>query len=98
MPNFQAILERPEARVRVLGLSHRGIPRRRQFISDAQEEVVQLKLEEIADSSRIQKVKTFLYVDFSPLRALDGAGSIECPAEARCYIRFDRPPSPYGNL
>ena len=74
VPNFQAVLERPVVCARAPRLSDRGIPRPHQFGADAQEEVLQLKLEEVADPSCVQKDKIFFYVHFPPGRALDGRG------------------------
>src|SRR6476660_3893491 len=94
VPNFQAVLKRSVVRIRAPGLSYRGIPRRRQPGADAQDKVLHLELEEVADPSSVQEDKIFFYVQFPSWRALDGRGSVESPAETSCHIRFDRPPPP----
>jgi hypothetical protein len=53
MPNFQAVLERPEVGSRVPRLSYRGIPRRRQPRAKTYQVVLHLELEEVADPSRV---------------------------------------------
>jgi len=64
MPNFQAVLECPIVRVRAPGRSYRSISCRGQPGADAQDEILQLELEEVADPSRVEEDKTFFYMKF----------------------------------
>src|SRR5919108_4225696 len=96
VPDFQAVLERPEALAP--GLADRDGPRPGQLGADAQEEVPHRDLEEVADPRRVQGDNTLVYVQLPPWLALDGRGPVERPAEARRHIWFDRPPPPQGNL
>jgi len=96
VPNFQAVLQRPV--VRISGPADRSISRCREPGADAQQEVLHMEFEEVADPGRVEEDKIFFDLNLPAWRAFDGRGSVKCLAKTRCEIRFDRPPLPYWDL